>query len=304
MAHSRFYDSVLQELAAGKLQDGISMLFGMLDAVDQRPEQFGAACDELRGHALAAMLREDPLFAASPSSPGNDSARLRLITLREISADVSQTGRHLFAITSELKLCRALRERHLEAGRRVARAWQHGRRICVLGGGPLFAARMLAGHDLSNITVVDDDRCTGAKLRDDFGTSFQLIEASPAQFLRVAGGVDPFNVICTSDLADSNAAHGLAALMPALRRQLAPGGRIELAALDAHHPGRGWRRAYLDWEPCCHEAGSFAAIATAARLTASVYHDETACVVWCEMGAIEGREPGEGNHGQARRGMS
>jgi hypothetical protein len=60
MAHSRFYDSVLQELAAGNMQDGINLLVGMLDTVDQQPEQFGAACDELRVHRLGSMLREDP----------------------------------------------------------------------------------------------------------------------------------------------------------------------------------------------------------------------------------------------------
>ncbi len=304
MAHSRFYDSVLQELAAGNMQDGINMLVGMLDTVDQQPEQFGAACDELRKHGLAAMLREDPLFADSPASPGNDSAMLHLIALGDIGADVSRTGRRLFSATSELKLSRALRERQLDAGRRVARAWQHGRRICILGGGPLSAARMLAGRDLSNITVVDDDRCSGAQLRDDFGASFRLIEASPAQFLRSADAVDLFGVICTTELADTNASHALASLMPAMGRHLAPGGRIELAALVAYHPGCGWRRAYLDWEPCCHEAPSLAAMAAGAGLAARVYQDQTGCVVWCEMSAIAGVQPGEINQARATGGLS
>ncbi len=304
MAHTRFYDSVLQELNAGNMQDGINMLVGMLDTVDQRPEQFGGACDELRAHALGAMLREDPLFATSPASPGSDTAMLQLIASGEMTADVSRTGRRLFSATSEIKLSRALRERRLDAARRLARAWQLGRRICVLGGGILGAARVLAGRDLSNITVIDDDRCMAAQLRDHFGGSFQLVEASPAKFLRDKGSTERFDVICSAELADTFASHGLAVLLPAMRRLLAPGGRIELAALATQHPGCGWRRAYLDWEPCCHEADDLAAMAKAAGLAARVYHDETACVVWCEMSAIGGAEPETIYQNQATGGMS
>ncbi len=300
MAHSRFFDSVLQELSAGNMQDGINMLAGMLDTADQRTEPFGAVCAALRVHALGAMLREDPLFAGSPANPGNDAAMLQLIAFGDITADVSQTGRRLFTATSEIKLSRALRERHLGAGRRVARSWQHGRRICVLGGANLAAARLLAGRDLNNITVIDDDHCTITRLRDLFGGSFQLVEASPMQFLRDEAGPGRFDVICSVELADSLTPPALAALMPAMRRRLAPGGSIELAALAALHPGSGWRRAYLDWEPCCHEAGSLAAMAEAADLESRVYHDETACVLWCEMNAIAAEQANPDHQDRAK----
>ena len=304
MAHSRFFDQVLDELNAGNTQDGINLLVGMLDTVDQRPEFFGAACDELQGHALAAMLREDPLFAASPVNPGNDSAMLHLIATGELAADVSPTGKRLFAATSRLKLSRALRGRRLAGGERLSRAWQLGRRICVLGGGILDAARGLAGRDLGNITVVEDDRCLTAKLRCDFGESFQLIETSSAQFLRGKRGPSQFDVICSVELADTCVSHGLATLMPAMRRRLAPGGTIALAALTPLHPGCGWRRAYLDWEPGCHEAESLAAMAAAAGLGARVYHDETSCVVWCEMSAMRDRKADSLQPSQATGGMS
>lgn len=303
MVHSRFYNSVFQELAAGNMHGGINMLVGMLDTVDQQPDQFGSACDELRAHRLGSMLREDPLFAASPASPGSDSAMLQLISLGEIAADVSPTGRRLFSATSEIKLSRALRERQLEAGRRIAREWQRGRKICVLGGGILDSARMLIGRDLSNVTVVDDDRCTGARLRDQFGGSLHLIESSPTQFLQATAGADLFEVICSTELADSCASHRLAALMPAMRRRLVPGGRIELAALSDQHPGCGWRRAYLDWEPCCHRPESLRAMAASAGLAARVYHDETECVVWCEMGAGDAPES-SGTHQNRANGGS
>jgi hypothetical protein len=209
---------------------------------------------------------------------------LQLIALGELAAGVSQTGRRLFSATREIRLSRALRERELEAGRRVARAWQQGRRICVLGGGILASARVLAGRDLGNVTIVDDDRCIGARLRDEFGPSFRLVDASPANFLHQRCRADTFEMICSAKLADCNASHRLAALMPTMRRRLAAGGRIELAALAEQHPGGGWRRAYLDWEPCCHRPESLTAMAAAAGLSARAYQDETTCVVWCEMG--------------------
>lgn len=286
MVHARFFDQVLHELSAGNMQDGINLLVGMLDTVDQRPEHFGAACDELQGHPLAVMLREDPLFAASPASPGNDAAMLRLIATGELAADVSPTGKRLFAATSRLKLSRALRGRRLTGGERLSRAWQQGRRICALGGGILDAAQQLAGRDIGNITVVEDDRCLAARLRSDFGESFALIETGPVQFLRSRSAPRQFDVICSVELADTCAPHALAALVPAMRRRLAPGGTISLAALATLHAGRGWRRAYLDWEPACHEEEGLAATAAAAGLGARVFHDETSCIVWCEMGAL------------------
>lgn len=300
MTHARFFDQVLQELSAGNMQDGINLLVGMLDTVDRQPEQFGAACDELRGHALAAMLSEDPLFALSPMHPGSKSAVLRLIATGDLSPNVSPTGRRLFSATSKIKLSRALRERRLAGAQHVARAWQRGRRICVLGGGVLDAAQALVGRDLRNITVVEADPSLIAALRARFGSSFCLEEASPAEFLRGAG---QFDVICSIELADTCTSHALATLMPAMLRQLAPGGTIELAALAPHHPGCGWRRAYLDWEPCCHAAESLAATAAAAGLSPNVYHDETSCVVWCEMSALPGMQASSFHSSQVTGGM-
>ncbi len=269
MLYTRFYDQVLTEISAGKVNDGINLLVGMLDTVDIGPGSLAQAKRELSGHSLARMLLEDPSVADAEARPNDTAARIGMIGRTATGSDISSTGRRLFEVTSELTIARALRQRRESFEQRFTRAWQLGQKICVLISGGADAASQLSNADFSKATVIDaDDAEHGPWLAEDDAQRFDLILAP--------------------DLFDCTVEPSLSNILKITTASLNINGSIIVAALLPHHLGAGWRSACLNWNPHCHDEAGLARIAAATGLSARTYRDETDCIIWGELGANHG----------------
>lgn len=269
MLYTRFYDQVLTEITAGKVNDGINLLVGMLDTVDIGPGSLAQAKRELSGHSLARMLLEDPSVADAKARPGDTAARIGMIGYAAAGGEISSTGRRLFEVTSELTFARALRQRRESFEQRFTRAWQLGQKICVLISGGEDAACQLTGADFSKATVVDaNDAALGLRVAADNAQQFDLILAP--------------------DLFDRSVEPALSQILKIAGESLNINGSIIVAALLPHHLGSGWRSACLNWNPHCHDEAALARIAAKAGLRSRTYRDETDCIVWGELGTYHG----------------
>ncbi len=283
MTHSRFYDSILTELQAGNVQDGVTLLVGMLDS--ERGEAFAAdsASVELKAHDLWQLLQHEPLCAQAATDP-NDSHALGDILCHGASPSAtSSTGQRLFAVTRELTFSRAFRERRRQASEILIRAWQAGQRICLPGCSDFGALAALAGHDLSNVTVADVNSDCLARLKSQFGLSIQIVNEEALSFLeRASSEGKRFDLICATELLDELESAGLAAALPVMAGALSPSGKILTASLLPGHLGSGWRRTCLGWNLHCHDELAIERYSNAAGLTVRTYRDATDCVVWAE----------------------
>jgi hypothetical protein len=269
MLYTRFYDQVLTEISAGKVNNGINLLVGMLDTVDIGPGSLAQAKRELSGHSLARMLLEDPSVADAEARPNDISARIGMIGRAVPGSEVSSTGRRLFEVTSELTFARALRQRRESFEQRFTRGWQLGQKICVLISGGADAASQMSNADYSKATVVDaDDAERGLRLAEDSAQRFDLILAP--------------------DLFDRTVEPELSNILKIAAASLNSNGSIIVAALLPHHLGAGWRSACLNWNPHCHDEAALVQIAAKAGLHARSYRDETDCILWGELGVHHG----------------
>jgi hypothetical protein len=248
MLYTRFYDQVLTEISAGKVNDGINLLVGMLDTVDIGPGSLAQAKRELSGHSLSRMLLEDPSVADAEARPNDTAARIGMIGRAGTDSDISSTGRRLFEVTSELTFARALRQRRISFEARSTRASQLGQNITLVNN------------------TADAERCV--RLAENDGQRFDLILAP--------------------DLFDQTAEPALSHILKSLATCLSANGSIIVAALLPNHLGAGWRSACLNWNPHCHDEAALARIAASAGLSARTYRDETDCIIWCELGADHG----------------
>ena len=269
MLYTRFYDQVLTEISAGKVNDGINLLVGMLDTVDIGPGSLAQAKRELSGHSLAQMLLEDPSVADAEARPNDTSARISMIGRAAAGSEVSSTGRRLFEATSELTFARALRQRRESFEQRFTRAWQLGQKICALISGGADAACQLSGADFSKATVIDaDDAERGLRL--------------------AAADAQRFDLILAPDLFDRTVEPALSNILKLAASCLNANGSIIVAALLPHHLGAGWRSACLNWNPHCHDEAALTRIAANTGLHARTYRDETDCIIWGELGTHHG----------------
>jgi hypothetical protein len=269
MLYTRFYDQVLTEISAGKVNNGINLLVGMLDTVDIGPGSLAQAKRELSGHSLARMLLEDPSVADAEARPNDISARIGMIGRAVPGSEVSSTGRRLFEVTSELTFARALRQRRESFEQRFTRGWQLGQKICVLISGGADAASQMSNADYSKATVVD---------ADDAERGLRLAEYSAQRF----------DLILAPDLFDRTVEPELSNILKIAAASLNSNGSIIVAALLPHHLGAGWRSACLNWNPHCHDEAALVQIAAKAGLHARSYRDETDCILWGELGVHHG----------------
>jgi hypothetical protein len=263
MIYTRFYDSVLTQIEVGKVQDGINLLVGMLDTVNLQAGSLARAEHELRNHSLCQMLLEDPMIAHAEAQPDNPADRLKMIFQSSVHAEVSSTGRRLFAVTRELTFALGLRERHDSFRLKLRRAWQTGQPICLIDDSDALLEGM-DGKDGANITIVDlaDVRHFFAAAAKD-GTRFDLILAP--------------------NLLDRHGAPALQTRFTLMQSCLSAQGSIVLAGLIPQHLGAGWRSACLNWNPQCHNESDLEQLASGAGMVTRTYRDETDCILWAEL---------------------
>jgi hypothetical protein len=277
MNNIRFYDQILSEIEAGNVHDGIILLAGMLDAAGGGGDSFDQAVSELKAHSLFNLLAEDPLCALAARESCSSDALINLISVPEMTGEMSSTGRRLHSVTSQLTFARAVRERRAAAGEKIIKAWQNGSRVCLLGVGQLRAVDVLAGQNLSNITLIVEDAAQRERVRAQFGGSIQLLGALSES------AQEGFDLICAAEMPDQCDAAQLGKKLAALRGCLSDHGKILMASFVPQHLGTGWRTACLNWKIHCHDEQSMAVMAEAAGLSSRTYRDATDCIVWSEL---------------------
>ncbi len=109
--YAHFYDQVLNEITFGKIEQGLNLLIGMLDAVAMRDHALEQAGSELRAHLLHQLLLEDPLYRHAANHPDDAIGMSTVIGDAGQAGHVSATGRKLFAVTAKLPIAGALQQR-------------------------------------------------------------------------------------------------------------------------------------------------------------------------------------------------
>lgn len=263
MTFANFFDSVLGEIESGKVEQGINLLVGMLDAVYLHGASTADVRDELARHPLLQMLLEDPICAYAANRPGDYAGLLDMACGGITTGRTSSTGLKLFEATSNLPLIRALRKRRATVNQKLERAWKAGHRICFLGTSENPAHGALSGRDLSNVTIIDCDAAHWP--------------------ITIARSGPPFDLICLSEVADTLNAAALCALLTQLRSSVSPTGIAILSAVRPGHLGSGWRSVCLGWAPMMHDASTLQRVALDAGFSAQTYNDQSDCIIWAEL---------------------
>jgi hypothetical protein len=263
LTYARFFDSVLREIEFGNIDQGISLIVGLFDALHMQGRSLTKARQELVRHVLHQMLLEEPIYAHAAGNRGN-AARLADIAFGA-SADeqLSSTGRRLFEATNTLPLIRGLRQRRAVIQQKLERAWQGGLQICLLGTNLSNWQTALSGRDLSNVTVIDNEEKEWPNLETLTGA--------------------PFDLICLPDVADTLDGPALLALLARLRSFVSPAGIVILSALCPGHLGSGWREACLNWQPNMHDQETLQRAASDTGFSALIYGDQSECIIWAEL---------------------
>ena len=263
MTFARFFDAVLSEIEFGRIDQGINLLVGLLDAAHMQGRSLADARQELVRHVLHQMLLEEPIYAQAAVKP-DDYAGLVDMASKTIAPErISTTGRRLFEATSNLPLIRALRQRRATVNQKLEHAWKDGLRICLVGNGANGGHTALSGRDLSNVTNIDINAEDWPNLAAKSETQFDLI--------------------CLPEVADTLDAAALFSLLLQARHLVSQTGTVFLSAVLPGHLGSGWRQACLNWQPNMHDAQALKRATSDAGFSARTYSDQSDCIIWAEL---------------------
>ncbi len=283
MYNNLFFDAVLGQLDAGNFNGGLNFLAGAL-----LPESSSSAAKPvLRDHLLHRVLLEDPYTARAFGKPrgyAGDAVLIDMIYDQQAPEDTSLRGRDIFAVTTDFPVARAVRERRAFAAEMLEREWRAGKRICALACGHLREADGLAGHDLSNITAVDQDDLSLERVRNLHHGQIKLEAANVLQYLRrAARSGERFDHIYTLGLTDYFDDRAMRMLHGLMAKCLKPGGTILVANFIRGHIASGWMDAVMDWHLVYRSEAELRRFGDEIGLQSRTWLDSTGSIAWCEM---------------------
>lgn len=283
MYNSGLFDAVLNQLDAGDITSGLHLLAGAL-TTSQAGEH---ARSELRAHRLHQVLLEDPYTARAFNKPrgyAGDAELIDMIYDQAPPAQAGDRGRGMFAVTTAFPVSRAVRERRHYAEQIFQREWSSGKRICALACGHLREADMLIGQDLANVTAVDQDPLSIARIRHNHGGQITLCEANVLHFLRRASREgERYDLIYTLGLTDYFDDRAMELLHRLMKDCLTPGGTILLANFVPEHIATGWMDAVMDWHLVYRTEQDLGAFAEQIGMDWRTWRDPTGSIAFCEM---------------------
>ena len=285
MYNTLFFDSVLGQLDAGNFNGGLHFLAGAL-----LPESSSSSAKPvLRDHLLHRVLLEDPYTARAFGKPrgyAGDAVLIDMIYDQQPPEETSPRGRDIFAVTTSFSVARAVRERRVFAAEMLEREWHAGKRICALACGHLREADGLVGHDLSNITAVDQDDLSLERVRNLHQGRIKLEAANVLQFLRRAARLgERFDHIYTLGLTDYFDDRAMRLLHALMVKCLNPGGTILVANFIRGHIASGWMDAVMDWHLIYRSETELRRFAQESGMQSRTWLDSTGSIAWCEMTA-------------------
>jgi len=286
-AQGRFYDHILKLLDDDQVEDALHLLAGALNALHFTGAGWPASRQALRDHPLHDHLLLDPYVARAfhrPRGYPGDAELIDFIYDRTAPPETEPVGARLFGVTTNFPVARAIRDR-MEIGRQlVTEAAAAGARICSLACGHLREGDELSGNAAANITAVDQDALSLARIERRHGQAIKLVERNVLGFLRdAAARGETFDLIYTLGLTDYLDDRSLSLLLKLAQRCLAPQGMIFIANLQPQHLAAGWIDACMDWHLIYRSEAQLAAFAVERRMTAETFSDPLATVAYCTM---------------------
>ncbi len=257
MTHAAFFNSVLTQIELGKVEQGINLLSGMLDAACMQGASLIEAFAHLKQNMLHQVLLMEPGYRYAANHKGDSVGLYAAIASAENIKDLGATGQRLCSVIATLPIVRALQQRQSRYEQLTLRAWQAGSRICLLEF-PL--SETFAGRDVSNITSMD------------------MLDIKHSQFINKS-----FDLICAPSLADTYDDAALTAALLHLKTMLAPNGRIIISSVLPLHLGTGWRLTCLNWDANTHSDEALLCCAAQSGFIANICRDESGCTAWCEL---------------------
>ena len=207
MLTNRFLDDTLDLVRCGELSAAMYILTGHLHSLRADDDAWPATVAALREHRLHDVLLEDPYLSHSfrrPRGYPGDAGLIDMIYDMVPPQGTRDRARNLFDITTQFVAANAVRLRLDYARTLVTEAHRAGQRICVLACGHFREGDDLAGQDMSNVTLVDQDPQSLAIVQGRHGaTGARAIEANVFSFLRSAAQAnEQYDLVYTLGLTD------------------------------------------------------------------------------------------------------
>jgi SAM-dependent methyltransferase len=284
-AQGRFYDHILKMLDDDHVEDALHLLAGALNALHFTRIGWPASRQTLRDHPLHDHLMRDPYVARAfhrPRGYPGDAELIDFIYDRTPPPGTDPVGARLFAVTTDFPVARAIRQRMEIARQLLTEATAGGARICSLACGHLREADGLRSAALSNVTAVDQDGLSLARIKRAHGDTVNLVDRNVLGFLRdAASRGETFDLIYTLGLTDYLDDRSLALLLKLAQRCLAPGGRIFIANLQPQHLAAGWIDACMDWHLIYRSEAQLTAFAAEQGMASETFSDALGTVAYC-----------------------
>lgn len=282
-----FFDQTLTMIDNGQALAAVPLIVGHFYRAYVEQDRGIAPKTALHQHPLHARLLFNPYVARAAQKPRRYAGDAELIDLLydQIASELMpQTVRTLFELSTSFQAGEGVRQRRHAAERFLFDAMEKNQRICVLACGHLREADGLKGRDLSNITAVDQDPLSLARVRQTHGDTIRLVEANVISFLRDAARKgEKFDLIYTLGLTDYLDDRAMRLLHRLMAKVLAPGGTIRLANFVPHHLAIGWMDAVMDWHAIYRTEEELAKFAREAGFRAKAWIDVTGSIAWCEI---------------------
>lgn len=287
MHDERFFDQILGMIEADQIDFAMPMLVGKLYGAFGHREGWSQTRSTYLGHPLRSVMMEDPYIAHCVTKPrgyAGDAALIDLIYDRKPPASATPRGLQIFKCGIDFQASEGVRQRRAHAEEFVGQAVSQGKRILSLACGHFREGDHLAGQDLSNITLVDQDPLSLDVVREKFGSSLHSHEANVFNYLRgaIARG-ETFDLVYTLGLTDYLDDRAMGLLHRMVKGVLVPDGEFILANFVPNHLAIGWLDAVMDWHLIHREPTELAAFAATEGLIATTWLDSTRSIAWSKM---------------------
>jgi extracellular factor (EF) 3-hydroxypalmitic acid methyl ester biosynthesis protein len=280
------YDRLYDEFVSGHQVQGIEELVVQLHEARSDSAAFHHATEILRNHKLFELVRKDPYTDHSMQRPRGypgDAELIDMIYRVAPSRDPGSFGQSLFDRTIACGASEAVRQRLNFARELLAEAVEQRQSVCSLAGGHLREADGLAGRELGQFTVVDQDAISLAVVRDTHGAAIETVEANVFNWLRVAPREGrSYDLVYSLGLTDYLDARQLLVFTKLAAKIVAPGGRLILANFHDHR-WSAYMEAAMDWHLVYRTEEDMAQNARDAGLNHRIFRDATGYILFCEM---------------------
>lgn len=283
----RLLDDMQALLRQGDVAAMVSALTGILHTLRSDAENWQQAIAKVRAHPLYRQLLADPYLARCVEKPrgyAGDAVLIDMIYDRQVPEGTCEPGAALFDYTTRAIPSHAVAQRRHTGRDLLLAAHARGARICVLACGHFREGDELAGSNIANITLVDQDPLSLDVIRQRHAGGGARIEAANVfAFLRQASlAGERFDLVYTLGLTDYLDDRAMTLLHRLLHRVVAPAGRAVIANFRADLFFTGWMEAVMDWWLIYREEAELRAFGTAAGFMSRSWHDATGCIVWAE----------------------